>query len=139
MREEETYYRAQPDPTDAPGLISAAIQQASLLIRNEMALMKREIAGKMTRAVTGIAMMILAGFLVLSALDVLTAAAVTGIAAFGVPIWAASLLVGGLAIAIAAVFFIIGRRRLTSTSLKPERSVENIRRDIETLKETANV
>ncbi|WP_298845231.1 phage holin family protein [uncultured Roseobacter sp.] len=139
MRDEHVSSGATPDPADAPGLIQAALQQALRLVQNEFALMKREMASKASRAAAGIAMMIFAGFLVMSALDVLTAAAVTGIAALGLPLWASSLIVGAAALALAALFFVVGRHRLTSTQLTPERSVKNIRRDIETLKETANV
>lgn len=127
-----------PGPQDAPALLSAAIGLAARLLRQEARLLRHEMRRKAAQAVGGIVMILVAVILALSALDVLFAAAVAVLVSAGLAVWAASLLVGGIALALAAALFFAGRRRLRPESLSPERSVENLRRDMDTIKERAN-
>ena len=128
-----------PKPADAPELLGDILHRIMRLFRNEFILARREMAGKLSRAAWGLFMIVLAAFLVLSALDVLTAAAVAGLAEAGLPVSLASLLVAVVALGLAAILFAVGRARITAQSLIPDRSIKNIRRDIRTLKENAHV
>ena len=128
-----------PKPADAPELLGDILHRIMRLFRNEFILARREMAGKLSRAAWGLFMIVLAAFLVLSALDVLTAAAVAGLAEAGLPVSLASLLVAVVALGLAAILFAVGRARITAQSLIPDRSIKKIRRDIRTLKENAHV
>lgn len=128
-----------PEPADVPELVSDVLHRGARLLRNEFTLARREMAGKLSHAVWGIFMIVLAAFLVLSALDVLTAAAVAGLAEAGLQVSLASLLVAVVALVLAAVLFLVGRKRLTAERLTPEKSIKNVRRDLEALKENAHV
>ncbi|WP_227272123.1 phage holin family protein [Roseobacter weihaiensis] len=129
----------QPQPADAPGLVSDFIQQASRLLRSELALAKKEMGQKASRAAAGIAMVLIGFLLVLAALDVLAAAAVAAIVAAGLPVSVASLIVAAVALTLAAVLFLVGKAWLNPKNLTPDRSIKNVRRDIETIKENVHV
>lgn len=139
MKDHPEHPHARPDPTDAPALVSDLIRHGTRLIGDEVRLAKKEVSMKLKSAVAGIAMIILAGFLVLSVLDVLSAAAVAALAELGLPVSVASLIVAGVAIVVAIILFMAGKSRLSSESLTPDKSIKNVRRDIETIKENAHV
>ena len=87
----------------------------------------------------GVVMMLTALLLVFTVLDILAAAAIAAIAAAGIPVAWASLIVGGVAIVIAAGLFLAGKARLNPKNLTPQRTMKHLRRDAETIKETVNV
>ncbi len=134
---------AQDDPTVGPkqatGLLGEALHHLTRLIKGEVALAKREISQKISRAGVGIAMIAIAALLALTGLDVLAAAAVTALAAAGLPAWAATLIVAGAVLGIALVLVLVGVSRLKPSNLKPDRSINQVRKDIRTIKENANV
>lgn len=128
-----------PDPTDAPGLISDVVQHFKRLIDSEVSLAKREMHRNLSRAGAGLVMIAIAALLALTALDVLAAAAVAGLTSAGLPIWGASLAVAVVALLVAAVLIRIGATRLNPKNLTPARSFQNVRKDIQTIKEKAHV
>lgn len=130
---------SQPEPTDVPALISDAVHRCTRLVQNEIELAKREISRRAWSAFAGIVMVIAAVLLVFSALDVLAAAAVAGLAEAGLPVSVASLLVAAVALSVATVLFLKGKSRLTPSNLKLEKSARNLRKDINTIKENAHV
>ena len=133
------YENPAPGPADARALIADTFRQATRLIQAEVELAKREMKSKVSRAGWGFALMVLAGFLVITALDILAAALVTGIAAMGLPIWAASLLVAAITIGLGVLLFVIGRKRIMPETLVPDETVDSLKKDIETIKETTHV
>ena len=130
---------ASPEPGDAPALLSDVVHRGTRLIQNEIELAKREFSRKAWSALAGIIMVIAAVLLVFSALDVLTAAAVAGLAEAGLPVSVASLIVAAVALALAAVLFLVGKSRLAPSNLTLERSAQSLRKDINTIKENAHV
>lgn len=139
MSDANSHPHGQPRPADAPGLVSDFIQQASRLLRSELALAKKEIGQKASRATAGIVMVLIGLFLVLVALNVLAAAAVAAIVAAGLPVSVASLIVAAVALTLAVVLFLVGKARLNPKNLTPDRSIKNVRRDIEAIKENVHV
>ncbi len=131
--------QARPDPTDAPALLTDIVQRSTRLIQNEIELAKRELAHNARRAFIGIMLVLAAIFLVFSALDVLTAAAVAGLAEAGLPVSVASLVVAGIASAIAAGLFLAGKSRLDPDNLKLKKTARSLRKNIDTIKENAHV
>lgn len=126
-------------PAQAPGLIVDALQHFSRLVQGEVALAKQEVSENISRAVVGLAMIGVAALLALTGLNVLAAAAVTALTAAGLPGWAATLIVAGVVIAIAAILVSVGIKRIKPSNMTPDRAMGQVRKDIRTIKEKANV
>jgi hypothetical protein len=119
----------------AAGLLSDAIAHMSSLVRKEVDLARAEVSENATRA--GAALGFLAGGLVIAlvALNVLAAALVAGLAEWGLePGWA-SLIVGLVLAAIALAMALKAKNDLKLTSIAPTRTVKNVQRDAQALKE----
>lgn len=129
---------AQRDLRDAPVLFVETLRHLSSLLQNELSLAKAEIRENVSRAGTGIAFLVIAVVLALVALNVLASAAVAWIAAAGLSVGLSALIVGGLLLAIAAVFVVTGRNRLSAEALNPDRTVANVKRDVAAMKEATH-
>lgn len=128
MNDEATFQRT-------PSLMRDILTHLSNLMRKEVDLARTEISENLTRA--GIAVGLLVGAVVISltALNVLSAAAVAGIANLGIaPGWA-SLIVGVALAAIALGLTMKGLNDLKLSSIAPSRAAENVQRDAEMIKE----
>ena len=119
----------------APGLVSDALMHLSRIIRGEVALAQSEMAASLRHARLGLVLIFISVALTITALNLLSAAAVAGVVYAGLaPPWAA--LVVGAGIALAAVIAAwIGLGALHPAHLVPIRAIEGLRRDAETLKE----
>lgn len=127
----------QTNPTNksAAGLLSDAIAHMSALVRKEVDLARAEVSENMSRA--GIAVGFLAGALViaLTALNVLAAALVAGLAETRLgPGWSA-LIVGIVLGIIAFALAMKAKNDLTLSSIAPTRTAKNVQRDAQALKE----
>ena len=131
--------RAQSNPTDAPQLIRDLVKQGARLFRDEVALARREVGRNVSRAGAGLVMMGVAAILLLTALNLLTGAAVTMLVQVGLSVPLASLAIGAGALLVAAVLFFLGKARLDPKKLAPERAMAGLRRDVETIKEKSHV
>lgn len=122
-------------PAGPASLMSKALAQFASLIRKEFALARAETEAAAKRALAGVGLIVAGVVAALSALNVLAAALVVAISELGLdPGWA-SLLVGGLFALIARRPRAGGRRALKFETLSPDRTVQNVRKDTETLKE----
>lgn len=128
----------QPDPTDAPALISELLRRATRLISSEIALAKREMAQKVSRAAGGLMMIAFAAFLAIAALNVLTAAAVAALAEAGLSVSVSSVIVAAVVFAGAVGLFALGKSRIDPTNLTPRKTIKSVQQDIETMKGNAN-
>lgn len=88
----------------------------------------------MSRAGNGLALLVLAAILALTALDVLAGALVAYLAAVGLSAGIAALIVGGAVLGLALVLAVIGKSRLSSSALGPTRVLRNLHRDAATVK-----
>jgi ABC-type uncharacterized transport system permease subunit len=127
----------QTSPTNksAAGLLSDAIAHMSSLVRKEVDLARAEISENVSRA--GVAVGLLAGALVLAltALNVLAAALVAGLAETDLgPGWSA-LIVGLVLGAIALFLALKAKNDLKLSSIAPTRTAKNVQRDAQALKE----
>jgi protein-S-isoprenylcysteine O-methyltransferase Ste14 len=127
----------QTNPTNksAAGLLSDAIAHMSSLVRKEVDLARAEVSENVSRA--GVAVGLLAGALVLAltALNVLAAALVAGLAETDLgPGWSA--LIVGLVLAAIALFLALkAKNDLKLSSIAPTRTAKNVQRDAQALKE----
>jgi len=124
---------------DAPSLLVDSLRQFSSLIQGEMKLARAEMSRIITRAGVGIMFIAIAMLMALVSLNVLASAAVAYIAANGVSVGLAALIVGGILTIAAIGFALAGKSRLSADALTPDRTFENVREDINTLKEASNV
>ena len=109
-------------------------QQVPDLIRSELRLAQAEMAEKGKRAGLGIGMFSLAGLLAFFGFAAVLAAAVAALALV-MPTWAASLVVAAVLFVGAAVAGLLGKNKVSeATPAKPERALEGLKEDLDTVK-----
>ncbi len=119
---------------NAPDLMSRAISQFLQLIRGEFKLAQAEVSENLSRATVGLAMVGVAIIVLLVALNTLAAALVGMVAAAGLGLGMAGLAVGAGLIVIAVAFGFLGKSRLSSDALKPDRTLHNLKNDLDVIK-----
>ncbi|MFA8384676.1 MAG: phage holin family protein [Pelagibaca sp.] len=126
-----------PGPGDLPGLIGSIVAEARALLRTELQLARRELADSASRAGSGLMLFGLAALVAFVGLSALAVAAVLGAAAFGVAYHWAAVIVAGVFLAIALTLALMGKSRLSATSLAPKRAINQVKSDLDTIKEAA--
>lgn len=125
----------RPQDASLGTLLSEALQHLSNLLRGEFALARAEIEEKAHSAAFGLGL-IFAGMVVAqTALNVMAAALVASIAEKGIPAGWSALGVGVVLALIAFLIVMNGMAALKPVNLAPRRTMANVRRDVETLKE----
>jgi len=115
-------------------LVRQASEQISALVRDELRQAKAELAEKGRHAGLGIGLFGGAAVMLHYALGALLFAAGLGLAEV-MPGWAAALVVAAVLLVIAGIEALVGRVQLKrSTPLIPDRTIDSVRADIETVK-----
>lgn len=130
---------SHPDPRQAPSLFVEAFRDFSNLMQTELHLAKAEISSKVSRAGTGIVFFVIAALLALTALNVLAGALVAYIASVGFTAGTAALIVGGVILLVAILLVLAGKSRLSASALEPSRTINNLQRDVSTVRGATNV
>lgn len=120
-----------------PELLENALQQASLLFSDEIALMRAEISEKAAMIGRGVALMAIGAMLVLPALVMILLAIAAALGRAGFEPWVANLATGAGALLLGAIFAWIGASRLSARRLAPRETLDEIRRDGTALREMA--
>ncbi|MHA3980198.1 phage holin family protein [Halovulum sp. GXIMD14794] len=121
------------------GLLSDLLGHVHGMVRNEVNLARAEISESVNRATGSAVMLIVAAVIGLTALDVLAGAAVAGLAeATELGAGWSALIVGGVLALVALILVLRGRSNLKFSNLAPKRTVRNVRRDANTVKEIYN-
>ena len=128
-------FRDSPDPQpSAPDLLSDLVSGLSRLVRGEIALAQAEAKRSLHDMLGALIAALVAVVLIITALNVLAAAAVAGFVALGLsPVWA-SVIVGVVLVIVALILVQYARRQISPSNLAPKRSIRNLQRDAETLK-----
>lgn len=123
--------------TDTPvrTLLADILARITVLLRKELDLARSEVAQNLNRAAFGAGMIFVAAILALTALNLLAIAAVIGLQATGMDMVWASVTIGGLGLIVAGILCGIGVRRLKPGALAPTRAEQEMRRNVETVKE----
>ena len=125
------------DPSSEPtlgALVNDLTTQLPELIRSEIRLAQAEMAQKGKAAGIGIGMFSVAGLLAFFGLATLIATAVLALALV-LDAWLAALVVALVLLAVAGVVALVGKGKVSeATPAAPERAVEGIKDDIETVK-----
>ena len=117
------------------GLMGDALDHATGLVRKEIDLFRAELQEQTSKAATAVGMLAGAVVLALAALNVLAAALVAWITEAGLDAGWAALIVGGVLALIAIGLAMKGKNDLKLSSLAPTRTVKNVQRDADTVKE----
>ncbi len=115
-------------------LVRQASEQISRLVRDGLQQAKAELADKGRHAGMGIGLFGGAAVMVYYAVGALIFAAGLGLAEV-MPGWAAALVVAAVLLVIAGIQALVGRSQLKrSAPLIPDRTIDSVREDIETVK-----
>ena len=117
------------------GLASDAVSKASELVRLELRLARVELTEKLAEWKVGAAMVLLAAVFASAALLLVLQAIVVALVEAGLSASLATILVAGLSFAIAASFFAAGRSRLDTDVVTPNRTIDQLSRDKDLVKE----
>lgn len=117
------------------GLIGDVLSHVSNLVRKEIDLARAEISSNLNQAAVGAGLIVAAVVLFLVALNVLAASVVAMLTEAGLEGWLASLIVFAVIAIIAVALLAKGLRDVKPSNIAPSRTIENVRRDANTLKE----
>lgn len=133
-----TSTRRTPGREDRPSigeLVSQLSEKLSHLVRNEIQLAKDELATKAKHAGTGVGLFAGAAFLGFFGFAALVTTAILGLANAVAP-WLAALIVALVLIALAALLGVLGKKALDrGVPPTPERAQENVKLDVQAVKE----
>jgi hypothetical protein len=116
-------------------LVSRASEQLTTLVRDEMRLAQTELAQKGRRSGVGLGLFGGAGAVAWFGVGALVAAAILGLSLVVAP-WLAAVIVGLVLLLIASALAMIGKREVSqATPVLPQESMQNVRRDVEAVKE----
>lgn len=116
-------------------LVQNVSEQVSRLIRDELRLARAELTTKGRNVGMGAGLLGAGGFVAMYGVTALLAALVLALAAV-LPNWLAAALVGVILLLVAAAMAVVGRARVREAgSPMPEETAENVRRDIDTVRD----
>ena len=119
-----------------PDIFTDLFAQVTSLVRKEGQLARAEISEKATRALTGMAMILLGSVLLIPALTILLQAGIMGLIDAGTDPTIAALLIGGGALLIGMVIGLIGWSWVKPTSLVPDKTIDQLKRDAQVPRHT---
>jgi uncharacterized membrane protein YqjE len=124
----------QPEKQSTGELVSRLSEDMSRLVRDEMRLAQAELTEKGKRAGIGVGMFGVAGLLALYGVGVLIATVILALA-LAMPAWLAALIVGVVLLAAAGVAALLGKKEVAQAAPPvPERTVANVKRDVQAVK-----
>lgn len=117
------------------GLFSELAENVSTLFRKELELTRAEASEKVTQVGLAVGAIAVGALVAMAALIVLLQALVIGVTNLGIaPGWSA-LIVGGATAVIALILVRTGMSSLKAKNLMPSRTMTNLQRDAQTVKE----
>ena len=129
------YENRPPDAKPVSELLSDALAQFSRLVRNEVALARAEMTDKASKVVRGGAMLGIAAVVAMPALVILMLALATYLHEQGLA-WSLACLVTAVAgFVIAGIFAALGMNRLRAEALLPNRTINQLHRNVTAMKE----
>jgi hypothetical protein len=125
-------------PSSTGELLSRLSEQSSRLVREELALAKTEVSQKAKRLGMGAGMLAGAGLMAFFGLGVLITTAILALALI-FDAWLAALVVMVALFIIAAALALIGKRQIArGVPPSPGLTIESVKADIDTVKESAH-
>jgi drug/metabolite transporter (DMT)-like permease len=124
-----------PWPRNAFAAATDAFSQAADLVHLEFRLARTEVQEKATAVQAGLMFIIPGAVLLAAALFLVLQAIVVGLVQAGVPAWLATLLVAIGSIVVGGILVMVGKKRLQPSRLIPERTLGELSRDSDLVKE----
>ncbi|WP_305969577.1 MULTISPECIES: phage holin family protein [unclassified Mameliella] len=124
-----------PDLRDAPRILTEVLRQVTSLLQSEMRLARAEIGENLSRAGTGLVFYALALVLIIAGVNALATAGIAWMETRGLTLVEAAGGMGGGLLVLALICVLIARKRINARVLTPKRSLNNVKRDLETLQE----
>jgi putative superfamily III holin-X len=121
-----------------PEVFSDLIAQLTALLRKEGQLARTEISEKISGVAAGLALAMVGAVLAMPALVILLEAIVAALMRTGMSMFVAALIVGGVALAIGIILLVMGLGRLKATNLVPEKTLHQLQRDAQVVKQEAS-
>lgn len=118
------------------GLLAELPRHLSSLIRKEFDLLKAEMSEKMSQAGSAVVIVIVGAVLALVALNVLAAAAIAALVAWGLEFGWAALILGVVLLVVALILARSGMAGLKAKNLMPRRTVASVEKDANVMKES---
>ncbi len=112
-----------------PEIFTDLIHQLTGLVRKEGQLARAEISEKMSRALAGMALILIGAVLLIPALVILLQAGMARLVQSGMDPATASLIVGGAALVLGIVLALIGWSLVRPRALMPDRTIDQLQRD----------
>jgi len=119
-------------------LISDAFNEASALLSTEAKLLRAELNEKINLAVAAIGMMVGAAVFFIGALFLLLQTGVAFLVQWGLSTAVASIIMAVVSAVIGAAMFFAGKKALAPEHLKPQRSMNQINRDVALAREVSS-
>jgi uncharacterized membrane protein len=116
-------------------LFSDLTEKTSLLMRQEVALAKKELGETVSQALSDVISLAVGAALAYIGLLALVAAAILGLALV-LPAWASALIVGAIIVLIGGVLLLRGLNNLKKLDLMPRRTVDTLKEDVQAVKES---
>jgi len=116
-------------------LLGDAFEQLSQLVQTEIRLARAELADKAAQAGVGVGLLFGGSLLMIPALVLLLIALALFLTGFGLSPVTAHVLAGLLGAAISALLMMAGLARLKPSSLTPDTTIRQVRKDIAAAKE----
>lgn len=124
----------EPDrPASLGKLVEQLSDQASRLVRAEIALVKAELTEKATKSGIGVGLLVVALLILAYTVGVLLLAAVYGLGTVW-PLWLSALAIGGFMLLVTIILALVGVQQLKKATTKPE-SIQRVKDDITSIKE----
>ena len=116
-------------------LFSQLTHDLGVLVRQEAELAKTEMTTKVSRMGGHAASLATGGIVAFVGAQALVAAVILVLAEIGVAAWLAALIVGALLAVVGFMMIQKGRARLKEVNLKPKRTIETLKDDVQWAKE----
>ena len=116
-------------------LFSQLSHDLGVLVRQEAELAKTEMATKVSRFTGHAASLATGGIVAFVGMQALIAALILGLAEIGIAPWLSALLVGALLAIMGYTMVQKGRASLKEVNLKPKRTIESLKDDVQWAKE----
>jgi Flp pilus assembly protein TadB len=127
----------QTPPADRPPsmgrLVEQLSEQATRLVRAEIALAKAELSEKAKRSGIGVGLVCAALVIVFYAVGVLVFTAIAGLDVVW-PLWLSALVIGVAMLLVAALLVLVAVRQLKQAARRPE-TIDRVKDDVTALKE----
>jgi uncharacterized membrane-anchored protein len=120
-----------------PSLFAEALSQMTTLFETEIRLLKSEIGEKITQAVTSIGVLVVSAVLLVAALILLLEGVVQLLIAYGWSAYGSNFLVGVIIAVIGGIAVFMAMKGLSASNLAPSRSMTQLSKDAQIVKEQA--